>query len=359
MISVMRITFIAPEIGISGGIKAIFEFANHLHELGHDVSVVYPLRPMRSGAKWYNVRNLANRTIGTIANFKRDARVEWFDFKANLIRVPTFAERYIPDADIVVATWWATAYHVSKYSDSKGEKFYLAQHYEIWGGPEEEVNNSYMLGLRIIVNSTWLKNILQDKFDVKIEALILHAPDQEKFYPENVERSDDTIRILMPYRKLEWKGDKYGIKVFEIVREKHPEVQFVMFGPAIGEDVPEYVEFHENPSNDELRRIYNSCDIFLFPSLTEGFGMPPMEAMVCKCAVVTTNVGAVPEYTIPGKNALVSPPGDADSLAQNIIKLIENDEERKRMAENGYNHIKPFTWAKATAQLEEVFKRYV
>ncbi len=354
----MRITFILPNIVISGGHKAVFEFANHLVNRGHDVYIVYPLIPMKSRSKRYNIRNLAGRAKIAITRLLQGIRVEWFDLKANLIRVPTLAEKYIPDADIVVATWWETAYIVKRYNENKGEKFYLAQHYEIWGGNEEEVISSYRLGLRIIVNSTWLNNILKDCLKIEPEALILHSPDLDQFYPEDKKKSSDTIRILMPYRKIEWKGIQDGIKAFEITKEKHSNIQLIMFGPNPKRDVPSYVEFHETPYNDKLRKIYNSCDILVFPSHVEGFGMPPMEAMACKCAVVTTNVGAVPDYAIQGETALISPPKSPELLAENIINLVENKKLRKRISEAAYNHIiRNFGWDKATEALEQTFKK--
>jgi len=356
----MKITFILPNIEVSGGVKAVFEFANHLQNRGHNVYVIYPLLPMSSGTKWYNIRNLLSRYRGAIVRLKQAPCIKWFNLKANLIRVPTLEEKYVPDADIIVATWWATAYYVSGYGKSKGEKFYLAQHYEIWGGPEEKVNNSYKLGLRIIVNSTWLKNILQNKLGVEVEALILHSPDLDQFYWEDKKKNNDKIRILMPYRKIPWKGIEDGIKAFEIVREKYPDIQLVMYGPDSGENVPKYAEFYEKPSNDKLREIYNSCDIFVFPSHQEGFGMPPMEAMACKCAVVTTSVGAVPDYTIPGETALVSPPNSPELMAENIIKLVENEELRKGVSEAGYNHVvRNFSWDKAAEKLEQTFNKVI
>ena len=97
----------------------------------------------------------------------------------------------------------------------------------------------------------------------------------------------------------------------------------------------------------------------MYPSWTEGFGLPPIEAMACGCAVVVTNVGGVPDYAINGETVLASPPRNPEILAQNIIKLIENEDERKRIAENGYNYVKQFTWDRATNQLEKVFKKYV
>ena len=356
----MKITFVLPSIGISGGVKAVFEFANHLYIRGHDVSVVYPLIPMGLIGKWHNFKNIIYKARGTIGNLRRGNRIEWFTLKAKLIRTLTLSERFIPDADIIVATWWETAYYVSKYGNNKGEKFYLVQHYEIWGGPKEKVDKTYRLGLHNIVNSTWLKDILQNKLNAKVESLILHAPDLDDFYFENNNKnSDNTIRILMPYRIQKWKGAEDGIKAFEIVKRKFNKIQLVMFGPHKSKDVPGYVEFYEKPSNDKIREIYNSCDIFIFPSRQEGFGMPPMEAMACKMACVLTNVGAVPDYATSNKTALIVAPEKPEELAQAILSLLNSKSKRQKIAEAGYKYIKQFSWDKSTAQLERVFQKYV
>lgn len=345
----MKITFILPGIGLSGGVKAVFEFANHLEKLGHTVNIIHPLVPLSLSLK--------GKIRGTIGNLIRGKNPSWFVLKAKLVRVPILSEKYIPNADIIVATWWQTAYIVNKLNAKKGKKFYLVQHYETWGGPEREVENSYKLGLKIIVNSTWLKNLLLDKLDVKSEALIFHAPDHEQFYPEKIIKEDkNTFRILMPYREELWKGALDGFKAFKIIEKAKPNAKLVIFGPKPKNDhLLEGVEFHNFPVKDKLRKVYNSCDLFLFPSIFEGFGMPPMEAMACNLPLVATRVGAVPDYTISGETALVSEPGDAPSLAKNAIKLIENEAERKKIAENGRNHVGQFTWDKAARQLEQVF----
>ncbi len=344
----MKIVFTLPIIGMAGGFKVIFEYSNRLQEKGHEVSVVYPLIP--------TYEKPLIKFLGTVRNIWRGNNINWFSLKANLIRVPTLSSKFIPDADIVVATWWETAYYVSKYGKNKGEKFYLLQHYEAWGGSREKVEETYQLGLHNIVISSWMKNILE-KLGAKVEALVFNGVNFEEFYPEEVSKKGCEIRILIPYRREKWKGVRDGIKAFEIVKKEHPNAKLVMFGPRPSE-LPDEVEFHFRPTNDELRRIYNSCDIFCFPSRVEGFGLPPMEAMACEVPVVTTNTGAVLDYAIPGKTALISQPRDIKTMAENIIALIDDEQKRKRIAEMGYHHIKQFTWDRATDQLEQLFRKY-
>ena len=164
----MKITFVIPSISFVGGIKVVFEYANHLQARGHEVRVVYPLVPVVSGKKWYDIKYFINKILRTLINLKKGNVVDWFDLKAKLSGKPTLDEIFIPDADIVVATSCETSYYVSKYNKNKGIKFYLIQGYEIWCG-EKNVDRSYKLGLHNIVISTWLKNLIQTDILLKLK----------------------------------------------------------------------------------------------------------------------------------------------------------------------------------------------
>lgn len=353
----MRITFVLGKLDFSGGVISTIELANRLFQKGHDVSIVYPSIIIGPRLKWYNFRS-------TFSNLRKRKKTEQTLFtriqpKIHFRKIPTLNQRYISDSDAIIATWWETAYYVNGYSANKGDKYYFVRAYEVWYGNTSLVENTYKLPLKIITTSTYLKTILKERFNVSVVGLVPNGLDFDLFYqmprPPACTR---TKRIGMVYRHPEWKGMQDGFRAFEIAKNHYPDLQLVLFGSPLKDEVPENVEFHEYPTPLKLRQLYNSLDIFMLPSHRgEGFSNPPMEAMACGVACVLTNVGAVPDYTIPGRTALVSPPQKPNELAENLVTLVTDDQKRQEIARAGHNHIKNFSWDNSTSKLELLLKQ--
>lgn len=111
--------------------------------------------------------------------------------------------------------------------------------------------------------------------------------------------------------------------------------------------------------DDALRALYSSCKLFVYPSLYEGFGLPPLEAMACGAPVIAGRIAAF-EETLNG-SALLFDPRDDHALAQTILRLMENDVERQALAESGLAQAAEFSWeqtAKLTLGIyEELMRR--
>jgi glycosyltransferase involved in cell wall biosynthesis len=278
------------------------------------------------------------------------------------VRVPSLAERHVPPADIIVATWWANAHDINGYGDSRGKKFYFIRHYETWGGPPDLVDKSYLLPLHRITSSTWLKELIETKFAVRVSGPFPNGIDSNVLYREREGYEAHTPRrIGMLFRRISWKGMTDGLTALAMVREAYPAVQLVLFGETPSRQAwsilgsGKGVEFHKLPYDDRLRHIYNSLDIFVFSSHEEGFGNPPLEAMACGAACVTTRVGAVPDYAIPGRTALVVEPRRPRELAQAVMDLLADENRRRGLARAGHDHVQQCTWENTVEELEKTF----
>jgi glycosyltransferase involved in cell wall biosynthesis len=261
----------------------------------------------------------------------------------------------VPDADAIFATWWATAEVVIGYPECKGKKFYLIQSYETWDGPKERVNATWRAPLQKVVIAKWLYEL----------GLSLGCPESEMAYiPNGLDHTK--FRLLNPIagrgRRLammfssryEWKGSADGLAAIEIAKRAYPDLAATFFGVSPRpRSLPRWIAYRRNPRQRVLiDDIYNRSSVFVCPSLIEGFALPPAEAMACGCAVAATDIGGLREYAIHGVTALLSPAGDPQSLADNIIRLLGDENLRLELARAGNEHIRSFTWERSAARLE-------
>jgi len=93
-----------------------------------------------------------------------------------------------------------------------------------------------------------------------------------------------------------------------------------------------------------LAQILSAADVFVFPSLFESFGLPPLEAMACGTAVVCTDSGGVREYARHGFNCLLVPPGQVAPLANAILKLVNSPTLRQQLIANGLATAAIWSW---------------
>ncbi len=116
------------------------------------------------------------------------------------------------------------------------------------------------------------------------------------------------------------------------------------------------LSFMRNHQEKRLLKYIECVMFFISPSREEVCQLPSMEAMVSGCALVATNVGGVPDYTISGETAFVCPPGEIEEFAKNIELLIENPEFFRKIASKGRRYRENFSWDKVSAELERVLR---
>ena len=336
----------------------MYEYANQLAARGHQVTVVHPARRLNTR---HPLAKLYLRFAGKASkprNSIHRAEVKWhpIDYRVRMLYVPEPTTSHVPDGDAVFAAFWAIAEYVIGYSPQKGRKFYLWLGYEGgWAGPTARVHSALRAPLDKIVISQWLYE----------QGLKLGVPADEMTYiPCGIDHAKYRIihpiesrppRIVVLYHKLPIKGAEDAIKALEIVRREFPTLQAVLFGVfPRPKGLPSWIEYHCDPPQEELiGSIYNGSSIYLSPSWSEGWGLPPAEAMACGCAVAAADSGGIRDFAEHEVTALLSPPKNPEFLAENVLRLLNDNDFRIRLAKAGYERIQEFTWERSTNLLEQ------
>src|SRR5207245_10078919 len=111
----------------------------------------------------------------------------------------------------------------------------------------------------------------------------------------------------------------------------------------------EAVIFPSHVPLEDLRVLYSSCSLFVFPSLYEGFGMPVLEALACGAPVVCSNASSLPE--VAGDAALFVDPRDAEAWAQAMTRVFEDANLREDLRRRGAHRVKAFSWEQSDRNL--------
>lgn len=202
-----------------------------------------------------------------------------------------------------------------------------------------------------------LVGINPDKIEV-----IYNGLNHDFFYPDVVKKENDvfTIRYVGglsgPHKNaealievakiLEFNGHKFNMEI----GGGHPENTVL---PSLIEKYNlKSVKFSGFIPDSELRSFLAEADVFLYPSKYEGFGFPPLEAMACGTATVSSNAGSLEE--VLGDGASTTFPV-AESLAKEVEKIILNPSLKKRMERNAIKQASKYTWNKSAEQHTELF----
>jgi len=106
--------------------------------------------------------------------------------------------------------------------------------------------------------------------------------------------------------------------------------------------------------NEDLPFLYNMADVFVLPSLYEGFGLPVLEAMACGCPVVSSNTSSIPE--VVGDAGILVDPYNIDEIANGILKIIKDEELRNDLIKRGVEQSKMFSWENTAKQILDIFE---
>ncbi|MEI9913704.1 MAG: glycosyltransferase family 1 protein [Candidatus Saccharibacteria bacterium] len=155
------------------------------------------------------------------------------------------------------------------------------------------------------------------------------------------------------------------IDAFEILQIKHPDLRLVLVGKKDANydlieaqaksKVIKNIIFTDFVSEGQLRWLYENCGAYVFPSLSEGFGLPAMEAMVHGAPVASSNATCLPE--VYGEAVQYFNPTDVNDMADNIARVLDDKELRDKLIKKGRKQAAKYSWERMAKQTLAVYDK--
>ena len=360
----MKVTFILPPVHLSGGIKVAFTYAEELTRLGHVVTVVSP--PQRKMKLKEKIKSLFLNSRELPEKISDHLRINGCGFKHQVLnRYRPVTNADVPDADVVIATWWETAEWVNKLDRCKGAKVYFVQGHEVFDFlPLERCKATYAMPLHKIVISNWLKNIMCNNYGDMDVDLVPNAVDHSQFHAV-VRGKADAPTLGFLYHRGNFKGVDTALRAISALRLLITDLRVISFGayPLASDDEllsGGKIEYQRLPNQNALRDIYASCDVWLTASRSEGFNLPAMEAMACRTPVVSTKTGWPEEAIVNGVNGYLVDVDDVDGLTEAVrLILMLSDAEWRTMSEHAFETVKDASWRHAAKLFEKAINNAI
>jgi glycosyltransferase involved in cell wall biosynthesis len=210
---------------------------------------------------------------------------------------------------------------------------------------------------KIIVISDWVGTFLQEVEGIPAEKIVrIHyglnpetvTTQADSHYVRQQFQIPERVPVIGTIGQLaEQKGQTYLLQAIKQLIPQFPDLRVLIIGAgklrsqleqqskALG---LEHSVIFTGYRKDAIK-LLSGFDLFVFPSLWEGFGLVLLEAMALKKAIVASSVSAIPESVIDGKTGILVPPRHADRLAEAILMLLNDRHLVKTMGESGYEHL--------------------
>jgi len=337
----LHVAYVLPHRFLTGGLKMLLEQIKGLRAKGHIVDAYLK---------------------GT-ADIK-SAIPDWSDAKAdkNVVIPPDHCySQYIRDYDVVISGWYE---QIPELLHCNCPVMYWEQGHEPFFGDYSRASTLYRniskmlysLPVYLTAVSDFVAEILLNRYGRKT-LVIPNGIDTDAFYPGDHPFNNTILLVgnpMYPFKNFRtaqaalnmlWEKG-YRFKVNWICNNI-PQVNNIAFP----------LNIIHNPPQEEIPDHYRNADIFLFTSIYEGFGLPPLEAMASGLPTVCTDCGGVNMYIKSGYNALLVDAGNAWSIADALAFLLENENARKVLSENARKTALEFSMNNSISVLEEVLYR--
>jgi glycosyltransferase involved in cell wall biosynthesis len=338
----MKIAFVLPGCGKSGGVRVTVIAANHLIARGHAVRILYRKAPL-------TIRNTA-RAIAMKMIYLDQGWLEEFNGITNTFKEITDCS-FDSDEIIVGVGVWSSG-QLARLEETTNPKI----QYIHGATPWEPVLMEKALPLPFpkIVVASHLKPLVESYGGGPVTAVIYNGIDQKEYF-SSVDESE-RLGIGTIYSSHPAKDPQTVLDVIEQLSAVRPDVPIRIFGSHRRSRQIKKSSYCRYPSLRKAREIYSKSSVWIMASKSEGFPAPVLEAMACGCAVVATDCGGTRDMIKNGENGFLVDVGDVKQIVSKVLLLLDDEKLRERFRANAKKTVDKFTWDKSIDQLENTLQ---
>jgi glycosyltransferase involved in cell wall biosynthesis len=207
----------------------------------------------------------------------------------------------------------------------------------------------------ILAVSQWLADFARERCNNERVAVIGNGVDLTRFFPDA--EPHERVRLLIEGNPADPnKNLREALEVAARVRQ-YRNIEVWALGRKFPSPGALVSRIFEDPPQDSIPDIYRKCDLLIKTSITEGFGLPHLEAMACGCVPATYASGGVVDFCRHGENSIVTGIGNVATLVWHVLCFIGDVEMRRRLKANAIATAQARPWGRVAGALEKAFVR--
>lgn len=333
----MKIMFVLPGRGASGGVRVTCAMATRLLDRGHQVRILY-----------HNGQTMLDRCKAIRDRLFYADVCDWLKSFAG--RIDAFHDLeacHFEKDELIVAVGMAMSAEMSRLESLPNVKVQYIHGATPWA--PELMQKALAIPLPKIIVASYLRPIVETQGRGQVVALIHNGVDCDEYFSSAPEQRDGVGLIYSSH----WAKDPATtLAVIETLSRLDPAVPIQVFGADRRPTLIDARMYCRYPSLEKARQIYCSTQVWVMASRSEGFSMPVLEAMACGCCVVATDCGGTRDIIINGENGFLVSVGDSDAIVNKVQLLLADDALRARMQRNAKQTAREFNWDATINKLE-------
>ncbi|SMF13456.1 Glycosyltransferase involved in cell wall bisynthesis [Alteromonadaceae bacterium Bs31] len=338
----MKVSFLIPGDNRSGGVRVTAIMAEMLRNKGYGVRIICVQKPKRL----VELKKKIERKLKGIKD------VGWlFQFKGEIVHQSDLSRLTFDEGEVVVSVGTYTVEKLLELPDYVNKLRYNHGFPAVF---DDQAKRVWALDYPSITVSQTLVAGLEELSPNSVMGVVPNGIDTSQYYDLGLERNS----IGLFYSRHPNKAPDFIVRVAQAIHQKWPDINvYIVSTQSLPEGLG-FVKYLQYPPVEKINEIYNRCRLWILPSDTEGLPGPVLEAQSCGTVIVTTDNDGSLEVVKHDLNGLIAPRRDLDGILEQVERAYFDEEVRVRLAAEGFQTARDYTWAVALEKMEAVLAKF-